>query len=263
MNAWQLAQQIKHLLAAVTWPGGSAGAVFGSRGVFVYAGATPSDDELPPAFPFAAVTIDSGTPDPDEPGLIEQRFSIAVAAEAAGDPLGEHAIIGSARADLGSSAGAGVAEVSERARAALRSLTGADGAAVVVSATGVAAPAPLGRGRHVAFESLSLTALCTSDSSYAAPAEMRRVGGVLSWKGAHCAARFDFLRFHVGYVEDTETPASTPDDFDASVYTGSATEAAATILPGRTYSVFAEYDPRGTGTAAAYSAATVGTYVVT
>ena len=262
MNAWQLAQQLKHTLATLAWPGGAGAVVFGPRSVFVYAGSEPDPGDVPPAFPFAAVTIDAGTPDPDEPGLIERRFVVVVAAEAAGDPLGEHAIIGSSRVNVGRSAGAGVSEVAERVHTALRSLTGADGAAVVVSAAGVSAPRTLGDGRHVAFETLTLSAWCTAAPYYAAPEQFRRVGQVLSWRGAHCSARFDFLRYHVGYVTGS-TPAASPEDFAATVYTGTALEAAATIVAGRTYSVFAEYDPRGVETAAAYSQATVGTWVAT
>ena len=66
ITPWQMAQQIKHELAQVAWPGGARDVVFGSRGVFVYAGAPPSDEEHPPGFPFALVTIGGGSPDDDD-----------------------------------------------------------------------------------------------------------------------------------------------------------------------------------------------------
>ncbi len=262
MNPWQLSQQIKQVLGAVTWPLGSGDVVFGTRGVFVFAGSAPDQDDMPPAFPFAAVTIDTGSSDADEPGLLDQQFSVVVAVEVAGDPLGEHAVIGSSRVDVGRSAGAGVAEVSERARAALRSLTGADGASVVVSMHGAAAPATIGTGRQIAFEQLTVAALCTSDPYFAPPEQMKRSGGILSWVGDQCSARWDFLQYRVGYISGT-TPAATPGDVEAIIYTGAAEETSTSIVSGRVYSVFADYSPRTDGSVAASSPSAVGAWVRT
>lgn len=261
MNAWQLAQQLKHELQTVTWPGGSQEVVFGGRGVVIYAGAIV-DEELPPGFPAALITIDAGVPDPDEPSLIRQAFSVAAIVETAGDPLGEHAVIGSARADIGKSVGAGIGEVSERVRSAVQSLSGFDGAAVVVSGRGTAAPSTVGRGRHVAVETFGLEALCTSQAHYAAPQEFRRTSHkVLRWRGDHCSSRFDFLRFRVGWVAGS-TPADDPADATI-VYTGTATECASTITGNRAYTIWADYDPRGTGSAAEFSEVVVGSYLRT
>ncbi len=260
MNPWQMAQQLKAALAAVAWPDASANVVFGPRSVFVFAGA-PSDDEAPPGFPFALVTIDAGTPDADDPDLILQQFTIITAVEVAGDALGEFAVIGSAAADLGKSQGRGIAEVAERVRSAVQDLTGADGAAMVVSSTGITAPASLGRGKQLAFDEVTVTAMCTSQPHYAAPQQTKLVGSVLSWVGAHCEARFDFLRYRVGYVV-SNTPAETPADCAGFAYTGTHREAAISVVAGRTYSVFADYDPRETGTPAGSSSGrAVGAFV--
>lgn len=260
MNPWQLAQQIKHELATITWPGGSV--VFGPRSVFVYAGATPADEEMPPAFPFAAVSLGGSTADETHPDLLTQNFTIGACVEVAGDPLGEFAIIGSSRANLGKSAGAGIAEVMERVRAALNRLTIFDGASISVSGSGTTAVASPLRGRHVAAEEFSLQAQCSSAPFYAAVQQTRRSGNVISWAGAHCLQRFDFLQFRMGYVTGS-TPVATPAELTAVIYTGSDYEAAATIVPGRVYQVFADYDPRGTGSPAASSAPDVGSYVRT
>ena len=75
MNSWQLAQQIRHELQLVSWEQGSADPVFGSRGVLVYAGAL-SEEQHPPGFPFALVTVGSGSPDPDDP-IIEITSPLA------------------------------------------------------------------------------------------------------------------------------------------------------------------------------------------
>ena len=248
MNPHQFAQQIKHRLEQLAWVDGSADPVFGTRGsVLVYAGSL-AEDQTPPGFPFALVTIDAGEADQDAPGLIEQRFSVITAVEVAGDAMGEFAIIGGARPDLGSSAGAGVAEVAERVRSALQELTGVDGAHVQLSAASTAAPRTLGRGRHLAYDEFALVALCTSQPYYAAPVQLRRTGAAWSWVGAHCSSRFDWKQYRLAYKAGA-TPPATPADADGVVYTGSNTNATHTGLNGRAYSVFAHYDPRATGAA--------------
>ena len=244
MNPWQLAQQLKHELQQVAWPSG--GVVFGDGAVFVYAGAAPSDEELPSALPVAFVTIDAGEADPDDPALLAQGFTIATVVEVAGDPLGEHAIIGGARPDAGSSAGAGVAEVSERVRSVLQKLTGYDGAPLQVSASGTGAPATIGRGRHLAFDELRLAALCTSQPHYTAPQQLRHATGAWTWDGTSCSRRFDFARFVLGYVTGAD-PVATVADLDAIVYQGTASTFTAAATSGRVYHVFAVYDARGNG----------------
>lgn len=260
MNPFQLSQQLKFLLQTVTWADGSEEVVFGQHGVAVFAGAV-QEDNMPPGFPFALITIDNGTPDPDEPSLIKQGFSIAVAVEVAGDPLGEHAVIGSSRADIGKSAGAGLAEVAERVRFATQKLAVIDGASVVVSASGVSAPQPLGRGRHMVMESYALEAWCTSQPVFIAPQQVQRSGGTLRWSGKSCSERFDFLQYRVAWKLGPNPPATPADG--TIVYTGTATECAVTFAGNRTYAVFADYDPRGTGSPAASSSAVVGSYVRT
>jgi len=260
MNPWQLAQQIKHELAQVTWPGGSV--VFGPRSVFVYAGAVPADEEMPPAFPFAAVSIGSSTADDTHPDLLTQSFTVGACVEVAGDPLGEFAIIGSSRANLTKSAGAGIAEVTERVRAALNRLTILDGASIVVSGSGTTAVASPLRGRHVAAEEFTVQAMCSSAPFYAAPQQVRRSGNTINWVGTHCTNRFDFLQYRLGYVTGS-TPAATPAGLTSVVYTGTDLEAATTIAPNRVYQVFADYDPRGTGAVAASSEPVVGSYFLT
>lgn len=257
MNSWQLAQQLRHELATVVWAAGSGQVVFGERSVLVVAG-SPAEEEIPPGFPFALVTIDAGEPDPDEPSLIVQGFSIAAVSEAAGDPMGEHAMIGSARADLGKSAGAGILEVSERVRAAVQKLTGFDGAAIVVSGSAIGEPLNLGKGRHAVTQRFTLQAICTSQPFHAAPQQVARQGNTIRWRGDHCEARFDFLRYRIFWATGT-TPPATP-AAGTLAYTGTAREAAVTIVPGRTYAIFADYDPRGTGTVAASSEPIVGSW---
>ena len=260
MNPWQLAQQIKHELGQVTWPGGSGEVVFGSRSVLVYAGAL-AEDEHPPGFPFAFVTIGAGTPDPDDPDVIEQQFSVATAVEVAGDPLGEHAVIGGARADIGRSQGAGIAEVAERVRSTLQTLTAADGASAVVTGSGIGAPAVLGRGKQLAFDEYTVSALCTSAARYTAPQELQVAGDTWSWRGEWCVPRFDFVSFTLGYVAGASAVATVA-ELDGIVYTGTADETAAAPVAGRTYQVFAGYNGHGGATVDTYSDAVVGSFIV-
>jgi hypothetical protein len=256
MNAWQFAQQIQHELQSVTWADGSV--VFGDA-VHLYAGPV-NEGAIPPSFPFALVTIGAATPDPDEPELWEHEFSVATAVMVEGDPYGSHAIIGGPRPQLTASAGAGVLEVSERVRSALQDLTAYDGAPIIVSSTGIDAPGNVGNSRHVVFDGFRCSALCTSQPFHHAPQQLTLTGGVASWEGEWCARRFDFLQYRFGYVAGT-TAVATPEELDTIVYTGSAEEVAFTRDYPRVYQVFADYDPRGTGSPAASSAAIAGTWV--
>ena len=260
MNPWQMAQQLKHELAQVAWPGGAREVVFGSRGVFVYAGAPPTDEQHPPGFPFALVTIGGGSPDDDDPDLIEQTFSIVSAVEVAGDPLGENAVIGGGRSDYGKSAGAGVAEVAERVRAAVQSLTAYDGAAVVVSGSGTGAPSVMGRGRQLALDEFTVSALCTSAPRYTAPQELTLTGDVWSWSGAWTTPRFDFIQYTLGYTSSAE-PVSTVSELDAIVYAGTNTEVVGSAIAGRIYQVFASYNGHGGASPSDYSTAETGSFL--
>ena len=241
MNAWQMVQQIKHELQLVTWQKGSQGLVFGTA-VYAYAGA-PSADDRPPGFPFALAAIGAGTPDADDPDLIEQQFSVATAVETAGDPLGEFAVIGSSRADMGKSAGAGSAEVAERVRSALQALTTYDGASIIVSGSGVSGAQQIGDGRAIAFDEFTVTALCTSAPHYTAPQRLEVAGEVWSWGGARCSNRYDFVDFTLGYKNGSDL-ATGIGDLDGIIYQGTNLETAVPPVSGRVYHIFARYSSR-------------------
>lgn len=240
MNPWQMARQIKDKLTTVAWPTGSAKVVFGTKRVLVFAG-SPSEDQIPPGFPFCLVGIGAGTHDEDHPELIDQRFSLMAAVNVTGDQMGEHALTGAATSDLGESVGRGLMEVAERVRSAVQDLTGTDGAKILLSASSIGPPATLGRGRHLAFDELTLSALCTSAIHYAAPQVLGRSGTTWTWEGAHCSDRFDFK----DYVLRRAT-GSTPSSPTAgtAVYTGTAATTTHTAVSGDTYVIFARYSAR-------------------
>lgn len=256
MNRWQMAQQIRHELTSVRWSGGSQELVFGARGVVVTASGI-SEEQIPKGFPFALVQLDSGAADPEHPELIEEQFTVLVAANVAGDAMGEHAIIGGAAADLGKSAGRGCAELAERARYALQNLTGADGAKVILSGSQTETPVLLGRGKHLAMESFALTAVCTSQPHYAAPQEIAYSAGTWTWAGAHCSSRYDFQRFRLVGRAGPIAP-QTPED-GAVAYTGTSPTASYTRNSAWSYTVFADYGSRGSVEAS--SGAEVGSYL--
>lgn len=259
MNSWQMAQQIKHELASVTWPAGTQDLVFGSRGVMAFAGAL-NENQHPPGFPFALVTIGGGAPDADDPDIIDQQFAVVVAVQVAGDPMGEHAVIGSSRPFNGRSSGAGIVEVGERVRYATERLTAYDGGAIVVSGAGVGAPNTLGAGKQIAFEEFTIAALCTSRPRFTAPQQLKLAGDTWSWFGDHCSRRFDFQSFVLGYI-DGSTPATSLADITV-VYTGTDAETAVGGVAGRVYHLFAQYNGHGGTAITDASTVEVGSYIV-
>jgi len=263
VNPIQTAQQIKHLLEQVAWPGGSGDLVLGGRGsVAVFAG-MPTEEQIPPGFPWAMVGIDSGEFDPDDPDFITQRFQIIAAAEVGGDRLGENALIGGAAGDIGRSANRGVGEIAERIRDAVAKLTGADGAPVTLSGSGTGSPSVLGRGRHMALAELSLSATCTSAPYFAAPQMLRwdPASGKWKWDGSRCSSRFDFVRYRLVRKRGPD-PSATPSD-GTVVYTGTAAECTVAQNSGYVYTAFADYSSRGNATALEGSSSPeVGSYRV-
>lgn len=252
MNAYQMAQQLKHVLSTVTWPGGSA--VFGTRGVTVLAG-TPTEDQIPPGFPWAMVMVGQGTADEEHPTIVDQPFTVITATEVAGDPMGEFAVIGGPTPDLGKSANRGSLEVAERVHYAIGSLTGADGAPIIVSLTSPGSPQPLGRGRHMVLTQHDVRAYVTTDRFYAPPAYARAGGLGVQWDASHCRARFDYLHTKV-VVKVGSYPTSVTDG--TLVYTGDADTCA---VPAGYVAIFVGYSSRKTATAEAYSEVVVGARV--
>jgi hypothetical protein len=259
MNPWQMAQQLKHELQTVTW-GTSSNTVFGNYGVFVYAGAPPSEQEHPPAFPFCLVTIGTATPDEDHPELLTQTFTVVVAVEVAGDPLGEQAVIGGARASQVGSSGAGIAQVAERVRFAIQNLTTYDGASIIVSGSGVGSPSVLGRGRQVVFDEYTVEALCTSQELYPAPQTLTASGSTWSWEAADSSNRYDLAGYVLAF-RDGDTPGERFEDMTATVYEGNDLTVTHEAAPNRVYHVFAEYQPTGGSGSVRYSPVVLGSYL--
>jgi len=236
-----MAQQIKSILEATTWHDGGD-VVFGNQGSVACFAGTPTADQMPEALPGALVLTGDYEHDDDDHSLLTQTFQVMVAVEVAGDPMGEFAVIGGSAPDLNESGGRGSAEVSERVRSALQDLTGANGAKIMLSGGGGGGAQPLGDGRHVAYASVTLDAICTSQLAYAAPQQFAVAGSSWTWEGAHCSDRFDFVEYVMGYAA---TAPTTTADLDAEVYRGPNASVTAAQVAGQNYAVFAIYSARG------------------
>lgn len=243
MNSWQMAQQLRKELQVATWPTGSAELVFGIDRVFVLVD-EPTDEQIPPTFPWCMIVFGTGIPDDDDPALLTQTYSLLAAANVTGDPMGEHAITGGPVSDLGESGSRGVAEISERVRVAVQSLTGADGAPIIVSLSGAGGMTPLGQGLHLVYDEHSVSALCTSALHYSAPQIIAHDGSDWTWEGAHASDRFDFVQYRLFSKVGTSPSTSPSDAGNTLIYTGVAAATTAVATSGLTYTVFADYSAR-------------------
>lgn len=260
MNVQQLVGQIRHRLQTLRWPTGGQGLVFGADNVRAYTGVV-SQKAIPSAMPIALVVPGSDTSDDEEPALVTQQIDVALGADVTGDRLGEFAVLGGPRPDIGESDGASILELRGAVADLLRSMTGADGAPIVVSQSSGAAPFLQDDRRQQVFCTVSVSAVCTTFPTYAAPRNATLEGGILRWDPSLCAGRYDFWRFVAGYVAGS-SPVASADDLDVVDYSGPNRECAVSFAPGRTFQVFAQYDGRATGTRReGESDALPGTYV--
>lgn len=262
MNLYQLARQIRHRLAELTWPthlgtdGSDVPKVFGARSVAIFSGDVTDEQRLA-GFPWALIIMDSGRQDGEDLGTILSRLQIAVVAEVKGDPLGEFAMIGSA-APAGSRMNRGVMEVVEQVQRAIEAMSTADGLTLSVTGIVQGVARQIGQVHRIAVQ-LSLEAATTIQPYWAAPQRVaiNMAGTSISWAGTHCANRYDFIDFRV--MEKVGTSPSTSVTDGTAVYTGTAAAAAVSTVSGRTYTVFARYSDRGTEVTAA-SSPEVGTW---
>jgi hypothetical protein len=263
MNPYQMAKQIRKELTTVAWAEGSADVVFGTRGVRIISG-EPTDEQIPAVFPFCLVSMGAGTADVDHPELVLQTFRIMACVMVKGDPMGEHAVLGGTITEQGKSAGRGILEIMERVYAAVGDLTGIDGATIQLSQTSLDVPRALGRmGGHVVVGDVKAQAVCTSSLYYDPPQILANSVNTWTWEGTHCANRFDFKQFRLGYIAGS-VPAQNPDSVTV-VYTGTDESTTHTPVAGQAYSIFADYNPRDTtGSVIATSKGNlVGAYLTT
>lgn len=266
MNDWQYAQKIKALLQAKAWSHGSTEKVFGSDGVYIFAGA-PSDNMIPSAFPFVFISIGPGEHDEDSPGFIVQTLRVSIVVLSEGDPLGEQALIGGPRlnSDLGISNGRGLLEVCEQFLEVCASLTGEDGAPVICSAVGNAEPARLGGGEnapHIVVRNYELKAAVTGAIELVAPWRVVVSGSnpnpTITWRNPDDVPGY----VHTKIVRKAGSSAPTSITDGTVVYTGTLETYSESGLAAGTYTwgAFAGYSLVGGSTAQRYSAVEKGQY---
>lgn len=168
MDARQMAILLRTKMRAATWPGGTQDVVLGNR---VYVVCDGLEEEEIPGAPFALIHVGDYTADEKRPTLLDQPFNVVVVVAAAGDRLGEAAVLGTSRSGdvMGSTKGRGVLEVSRALLAAVEDLTGADGAPILVSLGSGSRARPVGEGRLVVAQQHMIRALCTAQPEYQAP----------------------------------------------------------------------------------------------
>lgn len=245
MNGAQLAQQIKFELETVVWnvPGG--GVVFGDDTVRIVAG-EPTEEQLPGAYPCALVVLGSGTGDPWDSNIINQTITVICVAAVSGDAMGEKAVVGGNTDDLTQSYGRGSSEIAERARAAVRNLTGADGCSLLVGSVDVGTPKNL-KGFQLVSEEFDVQAVCTSDAYYTAPVELSLAGSTWSWVGVDmCRGRFDFVEYDLVRKAGSVAPTDPSDGTSAGTVDNAENITVASVA-GQTYCVFAVYNSRKNG----------------
>ena len=242
MNPWQMALQLRHVLRQIAWPVGAEALVFGEHQVAIFGG-QPTGAAHPANWPWCLIGIGNALPDEDHPDLLRQNFGLTVAADVIGDRLGQSAIVGGPAADVGKSAGRGVHELAGEVRRAVSSLTGADGARILVTGIESGPVLAVEGGKHLATVEIGLAAWCTATPYYVAPQRLRYLVSKWMWNGAHCEARFDFWRYQL--VRKTGTNPSLDPTDGTIVYTGATPSFTGPQISGQTYTVFAEYNARG------------------
>ncbi len=239
MNDWQVARQLKYLLKAQAWPGGT-NKVFSDA--IVSAGV---DDEaygnLPA--PYAVVQPLDSRADPTNPLLWESgAFDVIVGVRVAGDMFGEYALIGN-RLDVLTSDGRGLLEVQEELYKAIARLTGADGVSFALAyKSAVAAAKPIEDASYIAERTYRFEGTMSAKRSYHAPIDLAKSGTTLSW--IMPPDRFDFWKVRL-FVKSGST-APTYEEAGATEVTiadpTSDTSVTHAHSGSNTYAIFAVYD---------------------
>ena len=245
MNEWQALQQIRFKLRNATWP--NAGSkIFGPN---VIVTASPHEDALPAlALPFCLVRPGSADSDPDyitEPGLINLRLVIRIAASVPGDPAGENVLLGANRVNESASAGHGLLEIQEELYRLLRLQNVQDGLDMKLRASGAVDAVVVEGMGYVAFRDYGFDAQVTFDRFYPPVLSLKSITSAgqvhLTWKKP--PARFDYFRIVVMRKSGSVAPVSIT---DGTVRMG-ADASSFDDTPGAgtwSYSVFSSYDDR-------------------
>lgn len=244
MNVVQLAKQLRYLLRAHTWPGGSV--VFGS--VHVTNG-LPEEEYGLLRMPACLLSIGDSESDGEDPDYVKQNFMISYMANVAGDMRGENPLLGANRPSGNtSSRGRGVLELDVEVSRLLRQVQETSGVKMLAkrrSTPEIGKFADLG---YVALRSMLVEAKCTDALYYHPP---RRVAGsvlagnvTLTW--ADPPNRFDRRRIHIRRSEGATPPADSSAGTEvANVALGVNTYVDAPGVGTWSYTIFGSYTDTG------------------
>lgn len=205
----QVGMQLRKLIREATHPLGAAEVVLGSS-FYLSAGLDPS--QLPSRAAWGLCLIDTFEADQDTPGLVTQTFGLIIATTVTSDPLGESSVIGANRTGgIGSTKGAGVLNLEAPILDAVGSLTGADGAPILVSTASGAAITKVGSD-EIAQRQYQIRAVCTVADAWPAPSELVATdagGGQITATWTLPPARYDLRSLILRYAPGA-TPPATP-----------------------------------------------------
>ena len=266
MNTWQVCNQLKYLLLAESWPEGKTEPVFGQ----VKVSAGPTETGLAQLrFPFVILTPSDAAADAEEPKLLAQNLDARLVVRNAGDPWGEDALMGGARANgTGSSDGRGLLEIEELLFDAIGNLQVLSG--VKLKVIYKSSPEPVQDSTHgyVVVRDYRFELWVTQDRSYAPASRFTAVdatGGDASLAWRVPPSRYDLRQVFVRRAAGATPPPTVTSG--TAVVLPSLLPSLVTDSPGAgtfSYSVFVGYDDLNQGASDRFSApVSVASVVVT
>ena len=252
MNAWQCFKQIRYLLRARNWTGGST-RVWSSDSVRI-SPAAPDEAWRRMNFPVALIRPQEMQIDPEhreEDDLVHAVVAIDVFVAVSSDPIGESALIGGNRPAAGAtgqqaSQGRGLQEVEEELFAAVESLNGVEGVEIQFDSAGAATPEVADGNRYIVSREYRFNLVCTADRYYHSARRIRATnngGGSVTLDWDNPPDRFDRFR-HILRRAAGATPPASP-TAGTGIALGSNLPITVTDTPGAaqfSYALFTAYD---------------------
>jgi hypothetical protein len=210
--------------------------------------------------PLCIIAFDGEDVDPsmqERPDAVEMRFKLSIVVTNEGDQYGDASLMGRNRTT--GSQSRGLLEMKEQVRTTLLQLGPASGLPIVYRSG--SAPSPV---QHTTLDylvgiALGFTADGTTFRTYQAPFGLTATpgGGGAVTLGWSAMPRFDFLTFVLRLAAGTTPPATIADGTGVTLASAGAVTVTQTgVAPGvYSYSLFAQYDDAGAGSATGTSAA--------
>lgn len=260
MNELQCLKQLRYLLRARKWSGGSTPYVFSPRSVRVTIG--PQEDalrEMPP--PLCLIRPDVAESDPkydEQPDLVRATVILRLVASVMGDEVGENALLGANRVDgIYGSKNRGLFEIEEEMFGAVNLLNEIGGIKIAGREKGAVLAEVDPQLGYVCFRDYSFELWCTKNRFYHGPTRMVATGGVgsvaLTWTLP--PDRFDRNTMYLRRAAGATPPATVTDGTGVTLSGALATSVSDVIAAGTySYSLFCGYDDFEDDTVRSYSA---------